>query len=232
MSVCCCASLACEDEGLSFDSGIIDSTLHSCQHTVMKTQEATAGLRARQMAATRDTILETAMAMLAGGEDQGFSHESIADAAGMSARTVYRHFPDRGSLLQALWERLREQTKTRFPVREEEITSLTRTAFRQFDAHEPLIRSVLNSSAGTAVRERGGAEGRPAFTQSLAPLLGGKSAKERARIVAVFLALYSAPFWNLLRDRGGLNGTDAQEAAVWALETLLEALRKQSRKGK
>ncbi|MDE3199853.1 MAG: TetR/AcrR family transcriptional regulator [Acidobacteriota bacterium] len=183
------------------------------------------------MAATREAILETAMEMLALGEDQGFSHESISDAAGMSARTVYRHFPDRGSLLQALWERLREQTKTRFPQSEGEIVRLTRKAFQQFDENEPLIRSVLNSSAGTAVRERGGAEGRPAFTHSLGPLLAGKSSKERARIVAVFLALYSAPFWNLLRDRGGLSGPDAQEAAVWAMETLLEALHKQSRKG-
>lgn len=172
------------------------------------------------------------MTMLASGQDQSFSHESIAAAAGMGARTVYRHFPDRGSLLQALWERLREQTQTRFPRSEDEISALTRVAFQQFDANEPLIRSVLNSPAGTAVRERGGAEGRPAFTQSLAPLLVGKGPKERARIVAVFLALYSAPFWNLLRDRGGLNGSDAQEAAVWAIETLLQALRKQSRKGK
>ncbi len=172
------------------------------------------------------------MDLLARGEDRGFSHETIAAAADMSARTVYRHFPDRGSLLQALWERLREQTQTRFPRNEGEISILVRTAFQQFDENEPLIRSVLNSSAGTAVRERGGAEGRPAFTQSLAPLIAGKSPRERARIVAVFLALYSAPFWNLLRDRGGLNGGDAQEAAVWAIETLLEALRKQSRKGK
>ncbi|MDE3201168.1 MAG: helix-turn-helix transcriptional regulator, partial [Acidobacteriota bacterium] len=167
----------------------------------MNTKKLSGGLRARQMAATRETILDTAMEMLARGEEQVFSHESIAAATGMSARTVYRHFPDRGNLLQALWERLREQTKTRFPRSEDEISALTRAAFQQFDAHEPLIRSVLNSSAGTAVRERGGAEGRPAFTHSLGPLLAGKSAKERARIVAVFLALYSAPFWNLLRDR-------------------------------
>ena len=41
------------------------------------------------------------MEMLAAGEDHGFSYEAISVAAGMRARTVYRHFPDRMSLLQA-----------------------------------------------------------------------------------------------------------------------------------
>ena len=35
----------------------------------------------------------------------------------MGARTVYRHFPDRAELLQALWLRLRERTDTKFPDR-------------------------------------------------------------------------------------------------------------------
>ncbi|HSM77809.1 MAG TPA: TetR/AcrR family transcriptional regulator [Bryobacteraceae bacterium] len=198
----------------------------------MKTTEPAVSLRARQMATTRASILDTAMGMLREGADQGFSHEAIAAEAGMSARTVYRHFPDRASLLQGLWERLREETQTRFPRSDEEIPGLIRTAFQQFDRDEPFMRTLLNSEAGSAVRERGGAEGRPAFGQSLAPLLTRKSTKERARIAAVFVALYSAPFWNLLRERGGLSGPEAQEAAVWTMETLLAALRSEGKKGK
>jgi AcrR family transcriptional regulator len=182
-------------------------------------------LRERQMAATREEILDVAMEMLGGGADQGFSHEAIAAAAGMGARTVYRHFPDRAQLMQALWVRLREQTKTRFPTREEEIVAFIRAAFHEFDEREPLIRAVLNSAAGTEVRERGGAEGRPAFAQSLGSLLAGCSANERARIIAVFIAIYSAPFWQLLKDRGGLSGPEAQEAAAWAMQTLINSLR-------
>lgn len=196
----------------------------------MKTNRSRASLRERQMAATREQILDVAMEMLSEGAGAGFSHEAIAAAAGMGARTVYRHFPDRAQLMQALWVRLREQTRTRFPQSREEIAALTRAVFHEFDEREGLIRAVLNSAAGTEVRERGGAEGRAAFTQSLAPLLAGRGAAERARVVAVFVALYSAPFWQLLRDRGGLSGPEAQEAAAWAFETLIDSLQKSGKR--
>jgi AcrR family transcriptional regulator len=195
----------------------------------MKGNRGNGSLRERQTAATREEIMNVAMEMLTAGADAGFSHEAIAEAAGMGARTVYRHFPDRAQLMQALWLRLRERTKTRFPAHEKEIASLIRAVFHEFDEREGLIRSVLNSEAGTEVRERGGAEGRPAFASSLEPLLADRSASERARIVAVFVAIYSAPFWQLLRDRGGLTGPEAQEAAAWTMETLIHSLRARAR---
>jgi len=180
-------------------------------------------LRDRQAAATREQILEVAMHQLGQGPRGTFSHESIAEAAGMGARTVYRYFPDRATLLQALWERLREATKTRFPSTEEEILPMARTVFREFDANETLVRAVLNSPAGTEVRERGGVEGRDAFLRSLEPILDGLPEREKARIIAVFVSVYSAPFWQLLRDRGQLAGPEAEKAVSWALETLIAA---------
>lgn len=180
-------------------------------------------LRDRQTAATREQILQVAMQQLGQGPRGTFSHESIAETAGMGARTVYRHFPDRASLLHALWERLREATQVRFPVSEREILPMARAIFQEFDANETLVRAVLTSPAGNEVRERGGVEGRAAFEQGLAPLLDGMAEQERSRIVAVFVAIYSAQFWNLLRERGTLSGPDAQEAVVWALSSLLRA---------
>lgn len=189
----------------------------------MATDQTT--LRQRQTAATKEEILDVAMNMLTKGAVDVFSHESIAAAAGMGTRTVYRHFPDRAQLLQALWLRMRDETQVRFPTHEEEIVSFVRTVFQSFDQHESLVRAVLASSAGTELRERGGAEGRLAFEQSLSALLNACGGKQRARIIALFLAIYSAPFWQLLKDRGGLTGPQAQEAAGWLMEVLLDRLR-------
>ena len=180
-------------------------------------------LRDRQAAATREQILEVAMHQLGQGPRGTFSHESIAEAAGMSTRTVYRHFPDRASILQALWEQLRQATHTRFPATEDEILPMARVVFREFDANETLVRAVLNSPAGTEVRERAGIEGRAAFTSSLDAVLDGLPEREKARIIAVFVSVYSAPFWQLLRDRGELSGPEAERAVSWALETLIHA---------
>src|SRR4029077_5712141 len=98
-------------------------------------------LRARQAAALREQILEVAMHQLGQGPRGTFSHESIAEAAGMGARTVYRYFPDRATLLQALWERLREATQVSFPTKEDEIVPMARTVFQEFDANETLVRA-------------------------------------------------------------------------------------------
>ena len=189
-------------------------------------------LRDRQQAATREQILDVAMEILTGSAASGFSHESIAMAAGMGARTVYRHFPDRAELLQALWLRLRAKTNTRFPSREDEIALFLRSGFRSFDEHESLVRAILNSAAGTEVRERGGVEGRAAFARSLEELLAARSAAERAKIIAVFVAIYSAPFWQLLRDRGQLTGAQAGDAGAWLVEVLLNELRRSRKRGK
>jgi len=180
-------------------------------------------LRDRQTAATREQILTIAMQQLGQGPRGTFSHESIAEAAGMGARTVYRYFSDRATLLQALWLRLREATKTRFPEAEAEIVPLARDVFKEFEINELLVRAVITSPAGTEVRERGGAEGRAAFAKSLADALEGLPANEKARVVAVFVSIYSAPFWQLLRDRGLLSGPEAEEAVAWALDTLIRA---------
>ena len=188
-------------------------------------------LRRRQTAATREEILDVAMDMLNTSAQDRFSHESIAQTAGMGARTVYRHFPDRAALLQALWLRVRDITDTKFPAREEDVVPFVRSVFHAFDQHESLVRAVLSSAAGTEARERGGVEGRRAFAHSLSGLLAGLGATERARIIAVFVAIDSAPFWQLLKDRGGLTGPKAQEAAAWLIEVLLDALRRAKKRG-
>ena len=190
----------------------------------MSTTATAPSIRDLQTAATRERILEVAMEQLGQGPRGTFSHESIAEAAGIGVRTVYRHFPDRAVLLHALWERLREATKTRFPDRADEIIPLARAVFQEFDANETLVRAVLTSPAGTEVRERGGVEGRAAFTKSLAPLIDHLPERQQAQIVATFVAIYSAPFWNLLRERGRLSGPEAQETVVTVLDTLLRSL--------
>lgn len=180
------------------------------------------GLRERQAAAARNDMLETAMTLLEQG--QQISHEAIAAAAAMSARTVYRYFPDRASLLQALWTRLRDTMDVRLPTRQEEILPVAQRTFGHFDRHAALVKAVLRSEAGTEVRNRGGEEGRPAFAASLEPLLRHMPDRKKRCAVAAFVSIYSAPFWELLRDRGGLDPDETQQAVGWVLQVLLDRL--------
>jgi len=179
--------------------------------------------RERQTAHTREHIIDVAKALLVQAPTEPFSHEKVALAAGLGARTVYRHFPSRADLMQALWERVRADSKTRFPSNEDEVVSFARTQFNEFNEREGLVRASLSFSASTELRARGSLEGRPAFRRSLAHITKHLPASEQRRLIAVCLAIYSAPFWQLLRDRGELAGDEPGEAASWALMVVLEA---------
>ncbi len=188
-------------------------------------------LRDRQTAATRKQVLDTAMELMKLHPQQPFTHEVVAKHAGMGARTVYRYFPSRADLMQALWERVREESKTRFPASEEDIVPLVRETFANFDEHDALTRASLSFSATLELRGRGSLQGRPAFAKSLSPILNGLSKSHQRRLIAVCLGIWSAPFWQLLRDRGELTGEEAQEAAAWTMETILQEARREEAKG-
>lgn len=188
-------------------------------------QQSVGTLRERQNAATREHIAIKAYELLVEHPNQSFSHEAVADRAGVGARTVYRYFPAQSDLYEEMWLMIRKQAGTIFPSAEEEIVPQVAILFGGFERNERIIRAVLESPAGHRVRERGIPEGRAAFEKSLARLISGKPLARQKQIIAVFLAVYSAPFWELLRTRGGLSGKDAVEAAEWAMSTLISGLK-------
>jgi AcrR family transcriptional regulator len=185
--------------------------------------------RIRQLEATRASILDAALAMLRDEPFEHFSHEAAAQRAGVAARTAYRHFPTRADLVRALWERLRDETGTHWPSTEAEILPATRAQFATFEAHSALVRASIVAAASTNYPAHGSTEGRAAFRKSLADITAGLPPDEADRLVAVCVAIYSAPFWQMLRDRGQLSNEQAAEAAAWALGALLDAARGRAR---
>ena len=179
----------------------------------------------RQRTATRETILDAAFRMLREEPATPFSHETVAQRAGVAPRTVYRHFPARVDLTTALWVRLRDSMGTRWPSTEKEIVPAIRILFRQFEDNALLIRASITASASTGYPVHGSAEGRAAFRLSLSALLGQLPRDEGDRLVASCLAIYSAPFWQMLRDRGQLQPDDAREAGAAAIQAVITAAR-------
>jgi AcrR family transcriptional regulator len=183
----------------------------------------------RQRESTRNAILDRAVKMLREEPASTISHEVLADRSGIAARTVYRHFPTRGHLGAALWARIRDETGTRWPTTEAEIGPAVRAQFAQFEKHQAFVRASLFAAATAKVTEQGSAEGRAAFGQSLAAVTRGLLPAEGKRLIAVCVAIYSAPFWQMLRDRGQLSAPEAREAAATALEAILSAARGRAR---
>ena len=179
----------------------------------------------RQRAATRQAIVDAALRLLREEPATPFSHEAVAERARVAARTVYRHFPARADLTLALWQRIRDTTGTRWPRTESAILPALRVTFAQFEDHEALTRAAIATAASTGHPVHGSAEGRAAFREALADLLAVLPPDDGDRVVASCLAIYSAPFWQMLRDRGQLAPEDAREAGAAALDAVLTAAR-------
>jgi AcrR family transcriptional regulator len=183
----------------------------------------------RQRESTRNAILESAMRMLREEPASTVSHEAIAGRSGIAARTVYRHFPTRGHLAGALWARMRDETGTRWPTTEADIAPSVRAQFAQFEKHEMFVRASIVTPAMAAYQAHGSAEGRAAFQQSLTAVTRNLSPAESRRLIAVCVALYSAPFWQMLRDRGKLSAEEARQAATTAFEAVISAAKVRAR---
>jgi mannose-6-phosphate isomerase-like protein (cupin superfamily) len=184
-----------------------------------------ASAHTRRKAVTRDAIVDAAFAMLREAPGAGFSHEAIAAQTGIAARTIYRHFPTRANLTEALWLRMREQTAIEWPDSEAGIVPAVHALFKQFEEHSVLVRAAITAAATTDYPVHGSAEGRAAFKRTLAELLSKLPDKEAEQLVAACVAVYSAPFWQMLRDRGRLSSKSASETAAWVIDAVIASAR-------
>ena len=169
------------------------------------------------------------MTMLREEPASTISHEAIADRSGITARTVYRHFPTRGDLGAALWARIRDETGTRWPATEADIVPAVRAQFAVFEKHATFVRATLFASSTTDARAHGSAEGRAAFGQSLAAVTRDLSPAEGRRLIAACVAIYSAPFWKCCATAGSCRPLEAREAAATALEAVISAAKDRAR---
>jgi AcrR family transcriptional regulator len=168
-------------------------------------------------------LTQHAFRLLQAGGLTPVNHEAVAVAAAVSARTVYRYFPSQDDLVAAVWKHVRDSTGTVWPESEDAIVSDLRMLFEQFERHDSLTRAVIAASSRINISVPGSAEGRAAFGHALADRLRRMPLGEANALVATCVAIYSAPFWQMLRDRGQLSADAAIAAACTAMRAVLAA---------
>lgn len=182
-------------------------------------------LRRRQQAATRDTILEAASAIVEERGLDGLSYAAVAARAGVQERTIYRHFPTRADLLDSFWAWVnREAGIAGFPRDEGELRRLPPEVYEGFDRRAGMMAALVYSEAGRGFRLRVNAERQTAYRAALADRLRGLDPAVADRVCAVMQLLYSATAWATMRDFWQLDGRAAGETVAWAIECLLAAI--------
>jgi len=187
----------------------------------------TSTLRDRQVAQTREFILDAVTTLLGDRRADEVTTRDIAAAAGVSERTVYRHFPDRDSLLEGLSQRLPQLdgVKPSCGMGLDDIAPTSRRLMELLDEHYVTARAeaVFNAdprrfAADTQANTR---EMRETLAKGL-PELGER---EQLRIAAVIRCLVSTQAWLRMREEFGVPGTESGPVVAWVIDTIIRELR-------
>jgi AcrR family transcriptional regulator len=186
-------------------------------------------LRDEQARRTRNLILDALVELLADRRADDITTREIADRAGVSQPTVYRHFPDRTALLEGISARIGYLMgiPEGIPV----VPSL--------DDVGPRIEAIFVASDEFAVEVRAevllNADPRrysPETQRRTAELLDLVSTalpdldeRRHAHVASLLRCLGSSQSWLRMREEFGVPGVESGPLMRWAIDTLVAAVR-------
>jgi AcrR family transcriptional regulator len=186
---------------------------------------AVSPLRARLAEATRSAILDAFIAQLIEEGSFDVPYATLARRAGVSIQTLYRHFPRREHLLDALTRRVTAALGIQeYPRTRDGVNATVRALFPRFDQHAELFTAQIHAGPASQARSRGRARRAGAFQAVLAEATPHLPAERRRAAAGILNVLVSANTWYRLRTEVGLDGTQAGEITAWAVDTLWRAL--------
>jgi AcrR family transcriptional regulator len=187
-------------------------------------------LRETQAQLTRGLILDALIQLLDDRPADEISTRQLAEQAGVSLRTVYRHFPDRDALLNGLAERLATVMGTRnleAALRTvDDVGPMIETMYAANDDFAALVRAevLFNSDPARQAQESRNRTDRT--TALMASAFPDLDARDQGYLVALIRTLVAGRTWLHLREGFGLKGTQSGPLVAWALNVLLAEARK------
>jgi AcrR family transcriptional regulator len=179
-------------------------------------------LRAEQVDATRQRIIEAAVAGFAPWA-ASLPFDKVAERARVSERTVYRHFPTQRDLLQAVTAHIVARSGWEpDELNAENLGPKTAGAFTYFGTlmesgeHQPESQSREMKALRAKRLET--------IERIVAPYTEGMDPELARGICAVFAGLVRAHFLRGMYEQWGLSGAEAGRAVEWAIKALFNEL--------
>jgi AcrR family transcriptional regulator len=186
-------------------------------------------LRDQHAAATRERILGAVADLLEQGRAEDLTVPAVAEASGVSLRTIYRYYATRDELLEAAGRWIGDELmKHPYPRGLDEVAELYEAGVRDFDERPGLVRALAFSRLGREVRGYRRRERLEAIRRALRAELTGLDEAELRRAEAVLAYLHNMLAYTTLREESGLSGAEVGDAVGWAIRTLIEDLRKRN----
>jgi AcrR family transcriptional regulator len=189
--------------------------------------------RERQLRETRQQLLAAAADELVAHGLADTTLSAIAERAQVSQRTVYRHFPDRQALLDALTDWVDHELADRFEpilpasadVSLDELLATGRALFVAMeDVGRPAEAMVLTAQAGRLLSE-GHRQRTRAIERVVAEGLPAVDPSTRRQVFALVRLLFGSHAWYTLTRELGLTAEQAGEAVSRTARALVADVR-------
>jgi AcrR family transcriptional regulator len=174
---------------------------------------------------TRQWIVAAAVDLMEQPGAGPLTNAAIAERAGISERTVYRHFATRDALLDSLAaEVARRLGSPPVPATPAALLDYPAELFACFEARSQLTRSALNSDVFPRMRDGPAAQRWRGVQQVLADALPGLPEAERAIAAANLRYLLAATTWQYYRYQFGFSLEQTVRCVRLALVLQLKGL--------
>ena len=180
-------------------------------------------LRDQQADLTRDLIMRAFQELLQNDHPDAITYPQVAEAAGVSLRTVYRYFPTRADLLQsaAAWfGEFTEGVRWDDPATVRDLAGSIPQMGRLFDEHTNVFRALAEVELERPRRD--------AVAAAVAAVSGNLGEDDVRRAEAMLGVIRSGRSWLVLHEHYGLAGDEIVATLDWAATTLLEDVRRRN----
>ena len=180
-------------------------------------------LRREQAEQTRARIVGAAVGLISGGVE-GLTMQEVAKAAGVALRTVFRHFPTREDLLDAVWQALQARMgDTPDLATLDEVTGFVPELLGRYGAMEDQIRGVMFAKTFVSSRQRLGSDRARKMRKAVAAQFSGGDERGRAMAASAAYTLTVPLVSIVLKEAFGLSSAEAGRASAWAIRALAAA---------
>ncbi|MGA9278533.1 TetR/AcrR family transcriptional regulator [Ilumatobacter sp.] len=140
----------------------------------------------------RERVVAAAVELVRESGDVSFTMPAVAERSGVSLRTLYRHFPSRADLVEALASVADQVVELSPPTSLDEIEPWLCAAWTNLMAEEALLRAQHLGASGTALRRARTPRHRSATAAVIDALCPGLAENARAEIIDATLLLTSS----------------------------------------
>jgi AcrR family transcriptional regulator len=185
-------------------------------------------LRRQQLASTRERIVAAGSAIvhrLPTWEWKELTFRAVAQRAGVSERTVYRHFPTERDLHDAVMSRLEEEAGVFYE--DISLDEVAAVATKVFEARSAFAATPFGVESPTFAAEDHRRQS--ALLQAVTDATADWSDRDRRLVAAILDVLWNTSSYERLVVGWQIDGAESTQAIEWAIGLVVGALRNGAR---